>query len=139
MARLHGKQGRMYADFSAAGASAATPVAALESWEINATADRVEVTSLGDQSRQYVQGLPNAEGSFSGFYDDSANTAYSAAQDVTSAAARKVYLYPSTGDLTKYFYTTAFFDVTFGTSVSGAVTLSGSWAAASDLTAIGIT
>lgn len=139
MARLHGRNGRMYADFSSAGGGSASPVASMESWEMNFTAERVEVTSLGDTSRQYVQGLPNAEGSFSGFYDEGENTPYSAATDITTTGARKFYAYANLGDTTKYWYGSAFFDCTVGTSVSGAVTLSGSWAAASDITAVGIT
>lgn len=139
MARLHGRTGRLYADFSAAGGGSATPVAALKSWEINASSDRVDVTAMGDSNKQYLQGLPDAQGSFSGFYDDSSDTAYSAARDISSNAARKFYQYPSTNDTDKYWYGTAYFDVTITGDVAGAIETSGSWAAASDVTAVGIT
>lgn len=139
MARLHGRTGRLYADFSAAGAAAPEPVAALKSWEINASSDRVDVTAMGDTNKVYLQGLPDAQGSFSGFYDDSADTAYTAARDISSNAARGFYLYPSTNDTSKYFYGTAYFDVTITGDVGSAIETSGSWAAASNITAVGIT
>ena len=139
MARLHGRTGRLYADFSAAGGGSATPVAALKSWEINASSDRVDVTAMGDSNKQYLQGLPDAQGSFSGFYDDASNTAYSAARDISDNAARKFYQYPSVSDTSRYFYGTAYFDVTITGDVAGAIETSGSWAAASDVTSVGIT
>lgn len=139
MARLHGRTGRLYADFSSAGGGSAAPVAALRSWEINASSDRVDVTAMGDSNKQYLQGLPDAQGSFSGWYDDAANTAYSAARDISSNAARTFYLYPTTNDTDKYFYGTAYFDVSITGDVGGAIETSGSWAAASDVTSVGIT
>lgn len=139
MARLHGRTGRLYADFSSAGGGSATPVAALKSWEINATSDRVDVTAMGDENKQYLQGLPDAQGSFSGFYDDDANTAYSAARDISSNAARTFYLYPTTNNTLKYWYGTGYFDVTVTGDVGAAIETSGSWAAASNVTPVGIT
>lgn len=140
MARLHGRTGRLYADFSSAGGGSASPVASLKSWEINASSDRVDVTAMGDSNKQYLQGLPDAQGSFSGFYDDEANTAYSAARDISSNAARAFYLYPDTNNAsTKYFYGTGYFDVTITGDVGAAIETSGTWAAAGDVTAVGIT
>ncbi len=139
MARLHGRSGRLYADFSSAGGAAATPVVAQKSWELQGSSDRVDVTCLGDSNKVYLQGLSDAQGSFTGLYDDEANTAYSAAIDISSNSARKFYLYPTTNDTDKYWYGTAFFDVTVTGDVANAIELSGSWAAASTITPVGIT
>lgn len=139
MARLHGRTGRLYADFSAGGGAAATPVVSQKSWEINASSDRTDVTCMGDMNKVYLQGLPDAQGSFTGLYDDAAGTAYSAARDISDNAARKFYLYPTTNDTAKYFYGTAYFDVTITGDVANAIEMSGSWAAAGDVVSVGIT
>lgn len=139
MARIHGRSGRLYADFSAAGGGSATPVVSQKTWEINASSDRVDVTCMGDQNKTYLQGLPDAQGSFTGLYDDSGDTAYSAARDISANSARVFYLYPTVNSSGSYFYGSAYFDVTITGDVGNAIEMSGSWAAASDITAVGIT
>ena len=126
MARVHGRRGRLYAGIASDTASA-EPITFLSSWDISFTVDKVDVTSFGDSNKVYVSGLPDASGNFSGFYDTSTQQLYTASQD---GLARKFYLYPDTSD-GDYFWGTALFD--FGTSggVTDAVTVSGSWAAAS--------
>ena len=68
MARVHGRRGRLYAGI-ASDTAAAEPVTFLSSWSIDFTVDKADVTCLGDTNKTYVSGLPDASGSFGGFYD----------------------------------------------------------------------
>lgn len=110
------------------------PVAYLNSWELTAATDDVEVTAFGDSNKVFVSGLPDVGGSFSGFYDDATVQTYTAATD---GIARKFYLYVNTGTNTQYWYGTGIFDFTAAGGVDAAVTLSGNWKAASLITKIG--
>lgn len=127
MARKHGRNGRLYVAITSGGT--AEPVAYLNNWDIQFTVDNVEVTSFGDTNKVYVAGLPDASGSFSGFYDSSSAQLYTAATD---GVARNFYLYPDTADAT-YWYGTALFDFSVSSSVDGAVGVSGNWNAASSV------
>ena len=131
MARKHGRNGRLYAAITSGGT--ATPIAFLNSWDISFEVDNVDVTAFGDGNKVYVAGLPDASGSFAGFYDSSSAQMYTAATD---GVARAFYLYPDTGDAI-YWYGTALFDFSVSSSVDGAVTISGNWNAASAITKVG--
>jgi hypothetical protein len=124
MARYHGKAGIVYA--STSGSGTATNVASLTEWSINATTDKVETTAFTDTSKNYVQGLPDAQGSFSGFWDDSESKVFAGSR---SADGVKLYLYPSKDAPTKYAYGTAWLDFSLNTSVSDAVKMTGNWSA----------
>lgn len=126
MARVHGRRGRLYVGITS-DTSAAEPIAFLNSWSIDFSTDRVDVTALGDSNKVYVSGLSDASGSFGGFYDTDTAQLYTASQD---GLARKFYLYPDTSD-GDYWHGTAFFDFSVAGGVSDAVTASGSWSAAS--------
>ena len=129
MARIHGRRGRLYVGIADDSASA-EPIAFLNSWSIDSTTDRVDVTAFGDNNKVYVAGLSDASGNFSGFYDTETEQLYTASQD---GLARKFYLYPDTSD-GDYFAGTAFFDFSISGGVSDAVTVSGTWSAASAVT-----
>lgn len=131
MARIHGKRGRLYVGLASDSATA-EPVAFLNSWSIDSSTDRVDVTSFGDTNKTYVSGLPDASGNFGGFYDTSTSQLYEASQD---GLARKFYLYPDTSD-GDYFWGTALFDFSVSGSATDAVTVSGSWAAASAISKV---
>jgi hypothetical protein len=131
MARIHGRRGRLYAGIEGE-STTATPITFLNSWSIDSTVDRVDVTSFGDTNKVYVSGLADASGSFSGFYDTATEQLYSASQD---GLARKFYLYPDISD-GDYWYGTALFDFSATGGVSDAVTVSGTWNAASAITKI---
>jgi hypothetical protein len=131
MARVHGRRGRLYAGI-ASDTAAAEPIVFLNSWSINFTVDKVDVTSFGDTNTTYVSGLPDASGDFGGFYDTATEQLYTASQD---GLARKFYLYPDISD-GDYFYGTALFDFGAAGGVGDAVTISGSWSAASAITKI---
>lgn len=133
MARIHGRKGRVYlgiADSSAV----ATPLPFVANWEINFQTDREEVTAMEDDNKVYVSGLPDASGSFEGFYDDSSAQTYTAAVD---GLARKMYLYPDRTNSGVYFFGTVLPDLQISGGVGGAVQISASWNAASTITKVG--
>ena len=130
MARLAGRSGRLYVGMTSSTA-AAEPITFLRQWSIDFTTDDIEVTAFGDTNKVYVAGLPDASGSFSGFYDDATAQLYTAAVD---GAARRFYLYPTTADTGEYFSGTATFDFSAEAAVDGAVTVSGNWKAATAVT-----
>lgn len=124
---IHGRNGRLYVGLASDTASA-EPVANLKSYSLNMTTDRVDVTCFGDQNKKSVAGLPTAEGDFAGYFDTASAQLYTAAQD---GLARKFYLYVATGG--DYFFGTANFDFSISAAVDGAVEVSGSWSAVSDV------
>jgi hypothetical protein len=132
VARLHGRKGRLYCAVASGGT--AEPIAYLNSWSFDRATDRVDVTSFGDNNKTYVAGLADASGSIGGFYDTDSAQLYTAASD---GIARKFYLYPSTDETTEYFFGTAFFDFSISGGTDSAVTVSGTWSAASDVSKVG--
>lgn len=119
-----GRKGVVY--LSTTGSGNATNVIKLNQWTLNRTTDKIEVTAFGDANKTYVQGLPDLQGTFSGFWDDTEAKPFTAA---SSADGVKLYLYPSADATSKYAYGPAWMDVSIDTSVSGAVTISGNFAA----------
>lgn len=130
-APITGRNGRFYVDTSSAANGSAVPIVNLNSFSINQTADRTEVTSFGDTTKAYVAGLRDAQGDFSGFWD----SAGTLTQYVADGVARKFYLYPQSASahVGTYWFGTATFDLTTTQTVGGAVESSGSWAAASSV------
>jgi hypothetical protein len=126
MAVYPGRNAVVYLSTTASGT--ASNVLHLNKWSLNRQTDKIEVTSFGDTNKTYVQGLPDLKGSFEGFWDDTETKPFTAA---ASSDGCKIYLYPSSNITTKYLYGTAWLDCSIDTSVSGAVTLKGDFAAAS--------
>ena len=133
MSRFHGRNGRVYMGI-ASDTAAAEPVPYLADYDINFTTDKIEVTAMGDTTKIYVAGLPDSQGTFSGFMDDATAQTYTAATD---GLARRFYLYPNLLSPTKYFFGTIFPDYSISGGVGGAVTLSSSWNAASSIFKVG--
>jgi len=130
MARpIHGRKGRLYVGLASSTASA-EPVANLSKYDITFETDDVDVTVFGDKNKQMVSGLPDASGSFAGFYDTASDQLYTAAVD---GASRSFYLYPTTDDLTTYWYGSATWDFKVEGDVGGAVAISGGFNATSDV------
>lgn len=132
MARIHGRNGRLYVGITSAGT--AEPIAFLNNWSISFATDNVDVTSFGDTVKVYVAGLPDASGSYSGHYDDATAQMFTAALD---GVARRFYLYPSTSNNGQYWFGTALFDFNVESAVDGAVTISGDFQAASAVAKVG--
>lgn len=131
---ISGRKGRVYIDNSAAGTGSATPIANLNTWGLDSTTDKTEVSSFGDSSKVYVVGLPDGSISFGGFWDTAAGSQYNISTSV--AAGRKFYLYPST-DNAQYFFGLAHFDLSLTQTISGAVEVSGTGSAASSINSVG--
>ena len=117
-ARYHGKTGLCYI---ATNGTAAAASVVLSEWELNMARDFVEVTSFTDSNKTYVSGLPDISGRLSGYWDDTSDTLYDASG---SADAVRMYLYPSSLVLTKYWCGTANLDFTINTPVGGPVAVS---------------
>jgi hypothetical protein len=132
VARIHGRNGRVYLNLTSGGT--AEPVAFLNSWSLSFQVDKQEVTAFGDANKIYVAGLPDASGEFSGFYDDATVQTFTAASD---GVARKFYLYPSTTNNAQYFWGTIFPDFSVNAAVAGAAEISSSWNAASTIVKVG--
>ena len=132
MARIAGRRGRVYIGVTTG--AVATPVTAQATWNINFSQATIDVTAMGDTTKQYVGDLPDAGGGFSGFYDDAATGAelYAAATDGLS---RKFYLYPDLSSATKYYYGEVLIEALDSEGgVGNAVTANGTWKAASAIT-----
>jgi hypothetical protein len=133
MGAIHARNGRLYA--AIASGAQASPIGYVKSFELNFQTPKEDVTSFGDQNAVYVAGLPDASGSFSGFFNDVASAdLMAAAQD---GVARKFYFYPNTGTTTTYFFGTAFFDFSASFAVDSAGEVSGNWNAASTVARVG--
>lgn len=132
MARIHGRRGAVYAAVASGGT--AEPISSMANWSLSAKTDRIDVTAFGDENKQYLAGLPDAQGTFEGFYDDASNQFYTAATD---GIARKCYLYPDRTNTSVYWFGTAFFDMEISTPVGDAVKVSGSFAASSNFIRVG--
>ena len=132
MARIHGRSGRLYAGITSAGT--AEPITFLNNWSIEFSVDFVDVTAFGDTNKIYVSGLPDAQGSFGGFFDNATAQMYTAA---AAGVARKFYLYPDTGSTGVYWFGTALFDFSVQASTTSAAEVSGNWRAASAVAKVG--
>lgn len=132
MARIAGRQGRLYAGIASGGT--AEPIAYLSKWSLKFATDKYDVTALGDTNKAYVVGLPDCQGTYNGFYDSATAQLYTAATD---GVARKFYLYPDTSANGTYWFGTAFFDFNVDGDVGGPVNIDGSLAAATAVTKIG--
>jgi len=131
--RISGKNGALYMGI-ASSTAVPSPVAFMKTWDLSATTDRYDVTAMGDTNKQYVTGLPDASGKFSGFYDDATPQTYTAAED---GNARKFYLYPNTNNTGQYFFGSGFFDFSASFDVAAGATVSGTWSAASQVQKVG--
>lgn len=124
MSAYAGRKGVIY--LSTTGSGNASTVIKMNAWTVNRTTDKIEVTAFGDANKTYVQGLPDVQGTFSGFWDDSESKPFTAAG---SSDGVKLYLYPSSDSTSKYWYGPAWLDLSMEVGVNGAVSLSGSFAA----------
>jgi hypothetical protein len=132
MARIHGRNGRLYAALASGGT--AEPVAYLNAWSIDFSTDNADVTAMGDTNKIYVAGLPDSTGDFGGWYDDATAQMYAAALD---GQPRKMYIYPNVSTSGQYWFGTALFSFSVSSGVGDAVSVSGNWNAASNIIKVG--
>jgi len=124
MAVYAGRKGVVYMSTSKAGAASA--VVKLTNWTLDQSTDKIDVTSFGDPNKTYVQGLKDVKGTLKGFFDDTETKPWQAADSIDGC---NLYLYPSADCPTAYWAGPAWLDMSIDTNVSGAVEISGSFAA----------
>jgi len=139
---IHGRFGAFYVDQTVGGVGAASPLGNQQDWSINQARDRVETTSLGDSTKNYVAGLGDATGVLNTLLDSSSTTIY----NVGDGAARKFYLYidntdaasraPVSGSGKGYWYGTATFDSSSQGGVSDVVKVTVNWSAATSVSRV---
>lgn len=106
MPRRSGRNGQVYIDTSSAANGSAVPVSVVKTWSVNTVQNMIDVTGLGDGSKTYVPGLPDATGTLNGF----AVLGTTTFQRITDGNARAFYLYPDAlNHPTVYFYGTEYF------------------------------
>jgi hypothetical protein len=130
--RIAGRNAAIY--LGATTSAAASPVTFQNTWSMNFTSEKIDVTGFGESTKTYVAGIADAQGEFAGFYDDATPQTYTAAIDGLS---RRFYLYPSSLTPTQYFFGTVFADMSVNGAVAGAVEVSASWNAASSIAKVG--
>lgn len=144
MARIHGRNGRLFVDIAAtaaaAGAANAVEIPFLADYSIEQARDRAEVTSFGDTTKTYVAGLADASGTLNGFLDDASLDIYR----VSDGSARSFYLYvdassagrkaPVASGGAGYWYGLATFDVSTTSGVGDAAKTTINWSASTSIT-----
>lgn len=125
MARYHGKKGRVM--MSTTGSGNAVRVLNIKSYSLSFETDKVDVTAMEDANKVYVQGLPDVSGDITFEWDDADPTLYNAS---ISPDGVKMYIYPSTDALARYFYGTAWVDFSIEQAQDSSVNGSASFVAA---------
>jgi len=132
--RLHGSKGQVLMDSTVPVPATPVPVlvASLNAFTIDLKRDRVDVTSFGDLNKQYVQGLPDYQGTIGGFADPEVSPAGNIAlfKVALGDVAAFLKLVPSTLAEDFNFSGLAYLDASLKVAADGAVTIEGSWAAA---------
>jgi len=132
MARIAGRRGQLYVDLT--GSGSASPVPYMKKYTFSSTVGTIDVTAFGDTTKVYVADLPDASGTFDGFYDSASAQLYTAATD---GLARKTYLYPDNSIPGTYFYGTATYDMNLDVDVAGAASITGSFKAFTPFAKVG--
>lgn len=110
------------------GGATAVPVASLNTWSLDLSRDRADATCFGDTNKVWVQGLPNIEGEIGGIWDEAASPVlFDAALGDVPVLLK---LIPSMITPTYLFTGLAYLDAGIEVAHDGAITVSGSFAAA---------
>lgn len=106
MASLHGKDAVLYL-----GAAGAAPINIGEQveWSLDFDMATVDVTPLNSSWKTFVKGLMGYSGTVGGNFDTVSTQLWLAA---TSAVAEKFYLYPTVASPLRYYYGTAWIQLT---------------------------
>jgi hypothetical protein len=125
MSRHAGRNGAVY--ISTTGTTTQAAPVTQAAWSCNFSTEKIDVTSFRDVNLVKVQGLPDVAGEFSGFWEDTELTLFTASR---SNDGVKMYLYPDIANAPNaYIYGPAWVDFSIKTAVSGAVEVSGTFAA----------
>lgn len=133
MARHSGKNARVMVSITSGGT--AEPISGVHNWTANRTTAKTPVPAFGDTNIQYVSGLPDAQGTINGWWDDATQQLYTAAAD---GIARKAYFYRDfVATPGVYDFATILIDVSDDVPFEGGVGFTSQWAAASPLIKVG--
>lgn len=110
------------------GGATAVVVASLNSWSLDLSRDRADATCFGDTNKVWLQGLPNIEGEIGGIWNETESVPLFDVALGDIAAFLK--LIPSTLAPTYFFSGLAYLDAGIEVAHDGAITVSGSFAAA---------
>jgi|SRR5262245_20283639 len=124
--RIHGKNGQVKMDPT--GGSTPVVVADLNSWTLDASKDRVDVTAFGDTNKQKVAGLPDYSGTLGGWWETASGPLFFNA--VFGNNAVTLDLIPDKTIAGELFAGLANIDGSINCSATGAVSISGKWDAA---------
>jgi len=127
MPRIHGKKGDVLLDPT--GGATVVRLASCDSWKLDLTKDRVDVTCFQDTNKQSVTGLPAYSGSLSGAWD-SQTTPEELFAIVFGEVPAMIHLVPDTREPTFLFKGLGNIDATIDVSAKGAVTWDGKFDAA---------
>ncbi len=112
---IHGKGAIIYLS---PGSGAAIPLAEQVDWSIDFDEALVDVTPLNNTWKSFVKGLMGWSGSFSGNFDPTSATLWTAS---TAATKSNLYLYPfGTSDTAKFYSGTAW--IQLGKVAAGSTT-----------------
>lgn len=126
MSRHSGRNARVMMAIASGGTAETIP--GVNHWTLAATTGRTPVTAFGDANVTYVTQLPDASGTFGGWWDDTSKATYTAALD---GVKRKAYFYEDiVANPTLYLFGEVFPDFSQDVPVDGAVSFTASWAAA---------
>ena len=125
--RYHGQYGQVKLDPTGVGGATAVLVASLNSWTLDLSRDKVDVTSFGDTNKMSVVGLPSYKGSLGGFYDDEDLAIFGVA---LGDAPAFLELVPARLNATIFFSGKAFIDANVSVTASGSVNVTGAFEAA---------
>src|SRR5688572_4689007 len=129
MARRAGRNAGIYVGTTTS--AEASPLTFQNTWSINFEVEKLDVSAFQDRTKAYVAGIADAQGEFGGFYDDASTQTLDAALD---GLARKFYLYPDTVNKPlQYFFGTIFPDFSANATATGAIEMSCTWAAATEI------
>lgn len=129
MARIHGKDGQVQLD---APPTTSPPTlvtqADLNSWTLDMTKDKVDVTAFGDTNKQKVVGLPDFSGTLGGWWNSvSSPTLFDVILQSLPAWLR---LLPNSAETTNYFQGMAYLDGSVNVPNDGGASISASFDAA---------
>jgi hypothetical protein len=128
--RLHGKNGQIKMD--AAGGVALVTLADMNTWALDMSTDRVEMTAFGDTNKRRVSGLPDYQGTIAARYNAATSPTYFSA--VLAGTPVTLRLLPNSADPTVYFQGLANVDGSISVDSNGGVNISGKWDAAGNWT-----
>ena len=127
MARIHGKKGDVMLDPT--GGATVVTLASTDTWDLDLSKDRVDVTCFQDTNKQSVLGLPSYSGTMTGCWD-SATTPEQLFAVIFGDVAAMVHLIPDTREPTFLFKGLGNLDGSLSVSAKGAVTWSSKFDAA---------